>query len=104
MNCIKCNSATSVVDSRPLKFCKKIHREESSAVKRRRKCGDCGHRFNTIEQVLTEATVVKTVVVKETIKVSKPKVKPRDTFDDPFDDPSYLETLSDYELEELIGG
>jgi len=99
MNCVKCNSATSVVDSRPLKFCKKMHRE-ASAVKRRRKCNSCGHRFNTIEQVLTEATVVKTVVVKETIKVSKPKVKTSD----PFDDPSYLETLSDSELEELIGG
>ena len=82
MNCIKCNSATSVVDSRPLKFCKKMHRE-ASAVKRRRKCNSCGHRFNTIEQVLTEATVVKTVVVKETIKVSKPKVKTSDPFDDP---------------------
>jgi len=89
MNCIKCNSATSVVDSRP---------QETSAIKRRRKCGACGHRFNTIEQVLTEATVVK-----ETVKVSKPKIKPRDTFDDPFDDPSYLESLSDYELEQLIG-
>tara|TARA_R110000796_G_scaffold33777_1_gene87365 strand:- start:242 stop:472 length:231 start_codon:yes stop_codon:yes gene_type:complete len=76
-----------------------MHRE-ASAVKRRRKCNSCGHRFNTIEQVLTEATVVKTVVVKETIKVSKPKVKTSD----PFDDPSYLETLSDHELEELIGG
>ena len=65
----------------------------------RDRCSDCGHRFNTIEQVLTEATVVKTVVVKETVKVRKPKVKPLD----PFDDPSYLETLSDFELEELIG-
>ena len=101
MNCIKCNSATSVVDSRPLKFCKKIHRE-ASAIKRRRKCNSCGHRFNTIEQLLTEKTVVKTVVVKEKVKVkvSKPKVKSLN----PFDDPSYLETLSDYELEELIGG
>jgi transcriptional regulator NrdR family protein len=101
MNCVKCNSATSVVDSRPLKFCKKIHRE-ASAIKRRRKCNSCGHRFNTIEQLLTEKTVVKTVVVKEKekVKVSKPKVKPRD----PFDDPSYLESLSDHELEELIGG
>ena len=41
MNCVKCNSATFVVDSRPLKFCKKIHRE-ASAIKRRRKCGACG--------------------------------------------------------------
>ena len=92
MNCVKCNSATSVVDSRP---------QETSAIKRRRKCSVCGHRFNTIEQLLTETTVVKTVVVKEKekVKVSKPKVIPRD----PFDDPSYLETLSDYELEELIG-
>jgi transcriptional regulator NrdR family protein len=90
MNCVKCNSATSVVDSRP---------QETSAIKRRRKCSVCGHRFNTIEQLLTETTVVKTVVVKEKVKVSKPKVIPRD----PFDDPSYLETLSDYELEQLIG-
>jgi len=99
MNCVKCNKPTSVVDSRPLKFCKKIHRE-ASAIKRRRKCNVCGHRFNTIEQLLTEKTVVKTVVVKEKLKVSKPKVRPLD----PFDDPSYLETLSDHELEELIGG
>ena len=91
MNCIKCNSATSVVDSRP---------QETSAVKRRRKCGACGHRFNTIEQVLTDDTIVKTVIVKETVKVRKPRIKPHD----PFDDPSYLETLSDQELEELIGG
>ena len=91
MNCEKCNSATSVVDSRP---------QETSAIKRRRKCSVCGHRFNTIEQILTETTVVKTVVVKEKVKVSRPKVKPLD----PFDDPNYLETLSDYELEELIGG
>ena len=103
MNCVKCNSATSVVDSRPLKFCKKVN-EETSAIKRRRKCNSCGHRFNTIEQVLTEATIVKTVVVKETIKIRKPKVKLRDTFNDPFDDPNYLESLSDHELEELIGG
>ena len=95
MNCIKCNGTTSVLDSR---------RQETSAIKRRRKCGACGHRFNTIEQVLTERTVVKTVVVKEKIKIIRPKVKPRDTFDDPFDDPNYLESLSDHELEELIGG
>ena len=42
MNCVKCNSATSVVDSRPLKFCKKTHRD-ASAIKRRRKCNSCGH-------------------------------------------------------------
>ena len=103
MNCVKCNSATSVVDSRPLKFCKKVN-EETSAIKRRRKCNSCGHRFNTIEQIFTEKdvvkpVVVKPVVVKEKVKVSKPKVKPLD----PFDDPSYLESLSDYELEQLIG-
>lgn len=50
MNCIKCSGTTSVLDSR---------RQETSAIKRRRKCGACGHRFNTIEQVLTEATVLK---------------------------------------------
>ena len=89
MNCVKCNSATSVVDSRP---------QETSTVKRRRKCGACGHRFNTIEKILIETTLVK-----EKVKVSKSKVKFRDTFDDSFDNPNYLESLSDYELEELIG-
>ena len=48
MNCLKCNSATSVVDSRP---------QETSAIKRRRKCGACGHRFNTIEQILIETNL-----------------------------------------------
>ena len=92
MNCLKCNSSTSVVDSRP---------QETSAIKRRRKCSSCGYRFSTIEQVLTEKTVVKKVTVKETVKIRKPrpKVKPRD----PFSDPTYLDSLSDYELEQLIG-
>ena len=92
MNCLKCNSSTSVVDSRP---------QETSAIKRRRKCNSCGYRFNTIEQVLTEKTVVKKVTVKATVKTRKPRprVKPRD----PFSDPNYLDSLSDYELEQLIG-
>jgi transcription elongation factor Elf1 len=90
MNCLKCNSNTSVVDSRP---------QETSAIKRRRKCNSCGYRFSTIEQVLTKKTVVKKVTVKETVKIRKPKVKPRD----PFCDPKYLDSLSDYELEQLIG-
>jgi len=90
LNCLKCNSSTSVVDSRP---------QETSAIKRRRKCNSCGYRFSTIEQVLTKKTVVKKVTVKETVKIRKPKVKPRD----PFSDPAYLDSLSDYELEQLIG-
>ena len=90
MNCLKCNSSTSVVDSRP---------QETSAIKRRRKCNSCGYRFSTIEQVLTKKTVVKKVTVKETVKIRKPKVKPRD----PFSDTAYLDSLSDYELEQLIG-
>ena len=85
MNCLKCNSSTSVVDSRP---------QETSAIKRRRKCNSCGYRFSTIEQVLTKKTVVK-----KAVKIRKPKVKPRD----PFSDPKYLDSLSDYELEQLIG-
>ena len=89
MNCIKCNSTTSVVDSRP---------QESSAIKRRRKCAACGYRFNTIEQVLTETVIVKEVV-KETVRINKPKIKPID----PFKDDAYLESLSDAELEALIG-
>jgi transcriptional repressor NrdR len=77
MNCLKCNSSTSVVDSRP---------QETSAIKRRRKCNSCGYRFSTIEQVLTKKTVVKKVTVKKV--VNKPKVKPRD----PFSDPAYLDS------------
>ena len=88
MNCLKCNSSTSVVDSRP---------QETSAIKRRRKCNSCDYRFSTIEQVLTKKTVVKKVTVKKV--VNKPKVKTRD----PFSDPKYLDSLSDYELEQLIG-
>ena len=90
MNCIKCKGTTSVVDSRP---------QETSAIKRRRKCGTCGHRFNTIEQVLTEAAIVKEVV-KEVVRIKKPKSKPRN----PFNDDAYLDSLSDDELEALIGG
>ena len=51
MNCTKCNGTTSVLDSR---------RQETSAIKRRRKCGSCGYRFNTLEQLLTKDFVVKT--------------------------------------------
>jgi len=89
MNCLKCNSSTSVVDSRP---------QETSAIKRRRKCGACGHRFNTIEQVLTEVTIIQEVV-KEVVKTKKARIKPRN----PFNDDAYLDSLTDDELEELIG-
>ena len=89
MNCIKCNSTTSVVDSRP---------QETSAIKRRRKCGACGHRFNTIEQVLTEVTVIQEVV-QEVVKTKKARIKPSN----PFNDDAYLDSLTDDELEELIG-
>jgi len=86
MNCIKCNGTTSVLDSRP---------QENSAIKRRRKCGACGHRFNTIEQVLTKVTVVQ-----EVVQTKKARIKPRN----PFNDDAYLDSLTDDELEELIGG
>ena len=90
MNCLKCNSSTSVVDSRP---------QETSAIKRRRKCGACGYRFNTIEQVLTEVTVIQEVV-QEVVKTKKARIKPSN----PFNDDAYLDSLTDDELEELIGG
>jgi transcriptional regulator NrdR family protein len=90
MNCIKCNGNTSVVDSRP---------QEISAVKRRRKCRDCGHRFSTIEQVLTKDIIVKEAV-KTIVKTNKRRFKPIN----PFNDDAYLDSLSDDELEALIGG
>ena len=86
MNCIKCKGTTSVLDSR---------RQETSAIKRRRKCGTCGYRFNTIEQVLTN-----NVIVKEIVNPKKRRIKPIN----PFNDDAYLDSLSDDELEELIGG
>jgi transcriptional regulator NrdR family protein len=85
MNCIKCNGNTSVVDSRP---------QETYSIKRRRKCGVCGHRFNTIEQVFTDV-----VIVKEIVKTKKHRFKPIN----PFDNDDYLELLSDDELEAWIG-
>lgn len=39
MNCPVCNGTTGVVDSRP----------DEESVHRRRRCFDCGYRFNTIE-------------------------------------------------------
>jgi len=86
MNCIKCNGNTSVVDSRA---------QETSAIKRRRKCGTCDHRFNTIEQVLTNNVIVKEIVIPK-----KRRIKPIN----PFNDDAYLDSLSDDELEALIGG
>ena len=89
MNCIKCSGTTSVVDSRP---------QETSAIKRRRKCGTCDHRFNTIEQVLTKDIVVKETV-KTIVKTNNHRFKPIN----PFNDDAYLDSLSDDELEGLIG-
>ena len=53
MRCPYCNGEnTQVKDSRPT--------EESSAIRRRRACEDCGGRFTTFERVqLREITVVK---------------------------------------------
>ena len=89
MNCIKCNGSTSVVDSRP---------QETSAIKRRRKCSDCGHRFSTIEQVLTKDIIVKETV-KAVVRTKKTSFRPRN----PFNDEAYLDSLNDDELEVLIG-
>ena len=89
MNCIKCNGSTSVVDSRP---------QETSAVKRRRKCCKCGHRFSTIEQVLTGVALAKKAVIANRIVFND------DSYLDPLsDDDSYFDSLSDDELESLIG-
>ena len=112
MNCIKCNGSTSVVDSRP---------QETFAVKRRRKCCKCGHRFSTIEQVLTGVALAKkAVIANRIVKINKPRNKPRNIFNDDSyfdslsdddsyldplrDDDSYFDSLSDDELESLIGG
>ena len=102
MVCPKCNSPTSVVDSRPLKF----------GTKRRRKCiakFRCNHRFNTIE--ITEASYngstpdskpvnvgsIPTASAKKYARESKQKFEPFS-----LEDTDYTDSLSDDELERLI--
>ena len=51
MRCPKCSSNdTKVVDSRSPR--------EGSNIRRRRECNECGHRFSTLEQVLSEDLIV----------------------------------------------
>lgn len=59
MRCPKCNSMeTKVVDSRTV--------DEWQAIRRRRECEYCGHRFTTFEKKeVTELTVVKKDGTKE---------------------------------------
>ena len=45
MNCMKCESDTKVIDSRPSK----------DGIRRRRVCKKCGHRFTTREYVIKAA-------------------------------------------------
>jgi hypothetical protein len=45
MNCMKCESDTKVIDSRPSK----------DGIRRRRVCKKCGHRFTTREYVIKDA-------------------------------------------------
>ena len=50
MRCPKCSSKNSkVLETRAGK---------ASAIRRRRKCLDCGHRFSTMEEILREGLVV----------------------------------------------
>lgn len=53
MRCPFCgNDDTQVKDSRPA--------DDNAAIRRRRSCGQCGHRFTTVERVqLRELTVAK---------------------------------------------
>ena len=52
MKCPLCASTNNkVIDSRVAK--------ESSSIRRRRQCLDCGHRFNTIEEIQREGLMVR---------------------------------------------
>ncbi len=50
MNCPRCDSATSILETRKA--------EGGSALRRRRECSSCGHRFTTYERAVPEALVV----------------------------------------------
>ena len=55
MLCPLCHSASRVLDSRPA--------AADAAVKRRRRCEQCGERFTTWERVDLEATELERAVV-----------------------------------------
>lgn len=54
MNCQKCKGETDVIDSRPI--------QEGEAVRRRRKCQTCEHRFTTYEEDIDRSEYVQIVV------------------------------------------
>jgi transcriptional repressor NrdR len=64
VNCPRCDSSTAILETR----------QAGEAVRRRRQCADCGHRFTTYERA-----------VPETLQVVK-----RDGHRQPFDRPKLL--------------
>ena len=50
MNCPRCESPTSILETRKA--------GGGSALRRRRECSSCGHRFTTYERAVPEALVV----------------------------------------------
>ena len=51
MKCPRCSSTDiKVIDSRVAK--------EGNSIRRRRECLNCGHRFNTVEEILHEGLMV----------------------------------------------
>ena len=51
MNCPLCDKRSKVLESRPA--------EDRSAVRRRRECGSCGHRFTTFERISPAVAIVR---------------------------------------------
>jgi transcriptional repressor NrdR len=49
VNCPRCESPTSILETR---------RAEANAVRRRRQCSGCGHRFTTYERAVPEVVEV----------------------------------------------
>ena len=50
MNCPRCDHPTSILETRKA--------EAGAALRRRRECASCGHRFTTYERAVPEALVV----------------------------------------------
>lgn len=98
MKCPECkHTKSAVVDSRT----------RQNAIIRRRKCADCGHRFNTKESEFVKRKV-RPLIVKPVLEVQPMvQVKNKPAKREPrFDELSaeYIDSLSDEELEVYING
>lgn len=70
MNCPKCESKTEVLETRKTVY--------YDAVKRRRECPSCGHRFTTKE--CSQEKFKELLFVKEELKEARAKIRGLENF------------------------